>query len=182
MPSLSILAVGSFALRCGCSYFGARPKNSILTGICGQMVFFFRPELYDNLFFRWLNDNFQNYFEERDLVYKGKTYKVVFLSIHQRVSKKFLFNFKKFSLLAPHYIHYQEVNMIIKKNIDKNGIQIVSDNFQEAIRLAEDIYKKKKFCAVIHSKNLYYIESPAMILRPWERLIWLNGKEVRNEF
>lgn len=105
--NLSVLAVGSFALRCRCSYIGARPFNDVLNGLCGQLVFFFKPQHYGNLFFNWVRSNFDHFLiEERDLSYKGNTYKVIFLKIPQRVSKKFLFNFRRFSLLAPHLIHY----------------------------------------------------------------------------
>lgn len=107
MFNLSVLAVGSFALRCRCSYIGARPFNDLLNGLCGQLVFFFKPQHYGNLFFDWVRSNFDHFLiEERDLTYKGTTYKVIFLKIPQRVSKKFLFNFRRFSLLAPHLIHY----------------------------------------------------------------------------
>lgn len=72
--------------------------------------------------------------------------------------------------------------MILKKIIDDSGFQIVSDDESEAIREAEKIYKISGSCSVIFSKNLYYIESPAMIVRIWERLIWKDGKEIKNEF
>lgn len=107
MFNLSILAVGSFALRCHCSYFGARPFNDVLNGLCGQLVFFFKPNHYGNLFFSWVRSNFDHFLiEERDLTYKGITYKAIFLKVPQRINKKFLFNFRKFSRLAPHLIHY----------------------------------------------------------------------------
>jgi len=107
MFNLSVLAVGSFALRCRCSYIGARPFNDILNGICGQLIFFFKPEYYGNIFFCWVRSNFDHFLiEERDLIYKGNTYKAIFLKIPQRVSKKFLLNFRVFSKKANHLIHY----------------------------------------------------------------------------
>ncbi len=72
--------------------------------------------------------------------------------------------------------------MILKKNIDKDEFQLVSDDQAEAIREAEKLFKQTGSCSVIYSKNFYYIESPAMIVRSWERLIWKDGKEIKNEF
>lgn len=72
--------------------------------------------------------------------------------------------------------------MILQKYFDKGAVQIISDDQQEAIREAEKIFSQIGSCSVILSKNFYYIESPAMIVRAWERLIWKDGKEVKNEF
>lgn len=107
MLNLNFKSVASFALKNHCSYVGGRPASDVLKGGNGEIIFFFSPQHSGNIFFQWIRMNFDsNEYFERELFYKNKSYQVLFLKIPQRISKKFLLNFRKFSNLAPHLLGY----------------------------------------------------------------------------
>ncbi|MFZ1290776.1 MAG: hypothetical protein WAR79_11840 [Melioribacteraceae bacterium] len=103
----TINQISSFAFKYNCSYIGGKPHNNVLNGLLGQLVFFFNPEHNNNFFFQWLrlNHNSTEYFQTT-LNYKGKSYAVIFLSIPQKIEKKFLKSFKQFSKKQTHFINY----------------------------------------------------------------------------
>ncbi|MCO6472308.1 MAG: hypothetical protein PHW27_12965 [Melioribacteraceae bacterium] len=97
----------SFAFRCGLSFVGGRPAQSVLNGYLGELVFFFQPHHFGNYFFQWVRINFDSQdYTETELKYKGKSYTVIFLKIPQKIDKKFLFAFKQFSKRHSHLVNY----------------------------------------------------------------------------
>lgn len=98
MLTLNHLALSSYAFKKGCSFFGGLPLSSVISGVNGKLVFLFKPKYFGNEFFQWIRINFDaNLYEEKPLQYKGITYRSIFLTVPQKVQKKFLLSFRQFS-------------------------------------------------------------------------------------
>ena len=107
MITLNMKALSSFAFRHGCSYIGARPKSSVLTGIQGEVVFLFKPNHFGNMFFQWVRENFDScHYLEKELQYHSSKYYALFLQVPQSVSKKFLYPFRQFVGICNHKITF----------------------------------------------------------------------------
>lgn len=105
--SINVNSIASFAFKNHCSYFGGRSISSVISPYQGELVFLFKNNFFGNLFFQWIRWNFDSdLYQEKELIYKGNSYISIFLKVPQRVNKKFLFNFRKFSKLHPHLIGY----------------------------------------------------------------------------
>jgi hypothetical protein len=103
----TINQISSFAFKNHCSFIGGKLYNNVLSGSLGQLVFFFNLQHNNNYFFQWLrfNHNSEEY-KQTTLVYKNKSYSVLFLNVPQKIEKKFLKSFFQFSKKHSHLVNY----------------------------------------------------------------------------
>lgn len=104
---INVNSMASFALKNHCSYIGGRSLNSVMSPYQSEIIFFFKKSFFGNYFFQWVRSNFDSdLYQEKELIYKGSSYSVLFLKIPQRINKKFLLSFFKFSKKHAHLIGY----------------------------------------------------------------------------
>ena len=105
--SININSLASFAFKNHCSFLGGRSLNSVMSPYQSEIIFFFKPSFFGNLFIQWVRWNFDSdLYAEKELTYKGQSYLTLFLKVPQRVNKKFLYSFRIFSKKHPHLIGY----------------------------------------------------------------------------
>jgi hypothetical protein len=98
MLTINHASLSSYAFKKGCSFVGGIPLASAIKGINGKLVFMFKPKYFGNEFFQWIRINFgSNLYEEKHLLYKGNSYRSIFLTVPQKVQQKFLLSFRQFS-------------------------------------------------------------------------------------
>lgn len=103
---MSLSKTVSLALRAGCSFFGGKPFLSVPYGRRGQLVLLFRKPLNPYFFFFLLKNYSAENITLKAVEYKGVLYHGVFVAIPFRVTKKFLFSFRKFSKHHHHLISH----------------------------------------------------------------------------
>ena len=88
----------SAAFRAGVSYIGGKPDVSVLGGTLGKLYFLFMPKHFGNDFFQFIRMNFDsNLYEEFEIIWRGRKYETISLTVPQIVPAKFLVSFREFS-------------------------------------------------------------------------------------